>query len=124
MGDDVAMLRGLYLVPPGSYNVNINRSWWRRWRRVEQGGWLTVERAEDGLVSVMWTTDKDSHWPYGEWGCAKSVSLKADGTLVSYFESAVTMWLKWGYGGGGDAELRKAMDFCAWAHQRLCQGAP
>ena len=61
-----------------------------------------------------------THWPHGRWGCARSVTLGPDGALVAYFESALSMWIKWGYGRGGDAELHRAMDFAAWAHSRLC----
>lgn len=106
-------------VPPGCYDMNVPRPWWRLWQQAERGGWLTVERDKDGGTSVMWTTDRDTHWPYGPWGKARSVSIKPDGTLVAYFESALSMWIKWGYGRGGEPELSRAMDFAEWAHKRL-----
>lgn len=106
-------------VPPGSYKVNVNRPWWHLWKPSERGGWLTVERDMDGCTSVMWTTDKDSHQRHGRWGCARSISLTHDGTLVAYFESALSMWIKWGYGRGSEIELRRAMEFAAWAHRHL-----
>lgn len=112
-------LADLAQVLPGAYCVNVRRPWWRWWQPMERGGWLTVARDEDGGTSVMWTTDKDTHWPYGHGG-ARAMSFKPDGTLVAYFESALSMWIKWGYGRGGDAELRRALDFVAWAHSRLC----
>lgn len=106
-------------VPPGAYCVDVKRPWWHWWQPSERGGWLTVERWKDGSTSVMWTTDKDTHWRHGPWGCARSVTLGPDGALEAYFESALSMWIKWGYGRGGDAELRDALDFAAWAHRRL-----
>jgi hypothetical protein len=107
-------------VPPGGYCVDVKRPWWRWWQPAERGGWLTVEREKNGDTSVMWTTNKDTHWPHGRWGCARSVTLGPDGALVAYFEGALSMWIKWGYGRGGDAELHRAIDFAAWAHSRLC----
>jgi hypothetical protein len=68
----------------------------------------------------MWTTHKDTHYPLSRWGCARSVTLRPDGELVAYFESALTMWIKWGYGRGGEPELKRAMEFATWAHARLC----
>lgn len=118
--DGLGMLAQLASVPPGAYDVNVPRPWWRWCQPAECGGWLTVEREKNGDTSVMWTTDKDTHWPHGRWGCARSVTLGSDGALVAYFESALSMWIKWGYGRGGDAELRRALGFAAWAHSRLC----
>ena len=116
----LGMLADLARVPPGAYCVDVKRPWWRWLQPAERGGWLTVEHEKNGDTSVMWTTDKDTHWPHGRWGCARSVTLGPDGALVAYFESALSMWIKWGYGRGGDAELRRALDFAAWAHSRLC----
>lgn len=119
----LGMLADLARVQPGSYCVDVKRPWWR-WRQpLERGGWLTVERDKNGGTFVMWTTDKETHWPYGRWGCARAVTLRTDGGMVAYFESALSMWIKWGYGRGGDAELRRAINFAAWAHSRLC-GTP
>lgn len=114
------MLAELVSVPPGVYCVDVKRKWWRWWQPPERGGYLTVEREKNGGTSVMWTTDKDTHWPYGRWGCSRLVKLGPDGALVAYFESALSMWIKWGYGRGSDVELSRALDFAEWAHRRLC----
>jgi len=118
--EESRILAQLARVPPGAYDVNVRRSWWRWWQPKERGGWLTVSRDDEGRTDVMWTSEKDTHWPYGEFGCARSVMLGANGTLVAYFESALSMRIKWGYGRGDDAQLGRAMDFATWAHGRLC----
>lgn len=117
-----AIFTDLAGVKPGAYCVDVKRPLWRFWQPTERGGWLTVERERSG-TSVMWTTDKNSHWPIGRWGCARSVLLSDTGALLAYYESALTMWLKWGFGRGGSAELRRALDFAEWAHSRLCCAA-
>ena len=117
---ELGLLAELANILPGTYCVDVRRPWWRWWQAAERGGWLTVERNKTGHTSVMWTTDKDTHYPFGRWGRARSVTLTKNGDLVAYFESALSMWLKWGYGRGGDAEKRRALDFAEWAHSRLC----
>jgi hypothetical protein len=88
LSEGLGMLAELARVPPGAYCVAVKRPWWR-WRQpAERGGWLTVEREKNGGTSVMWTTDKDTHWPHGQCGCARSVLLRPDGALVAYLEPA------------------------------------
>jgi hypothetical protein len=117
--DHSQMLAELAGVAPGAYCVDSQRSWIRFWAAEGRCGWLTVTRDDNGNSSVMWTTNKDTHYPLGRWGCARSVTLRPDGVLVAYFESALTMWIKWGYGRGGEAEFNRAMEFATWAHARL-----
>lgn len=73
---------------------------------------------------MMWMTDRYSHFRYGDFGCACSISLKADGTLIAYLESHVTMCIVWGYGRGDEDDFRRAVDFANWAKSRLCGVAP
>lgn len=116
------MLAELASVKPGSYCMGVKRPWWRWWQPVQRGGWLTVDRYQNGNTSVMLTSGKGIHWPFEQWECAQSFVLRPDGELVAYLESALGMWIKWGFGYGDEAELRKALDFAAWAHGRLCSG--
>lgn len=106
-------------VKPGAYDLNIPHPWWRFKQQTERGGWLTVRRLDDGSTDVMWTTHSTYHWPHGRWGCARSLTIAKDGALIAYYESARSMWLKWGYGRGGESELQRAIDFGSWAQRRL-----
>lgn len=115
------MIAELSAVPPMVYDVNAPRSWWFPWRSRERGGWLTVTHDKEGTTSVMWTSEKDSHQPFD--GPALSVTINPSGELICYMESALSMWVKWGYGRGGDAELRRAVHFIRWAHIRLCSAS-
>ena len=85
---------------------------------LEKTGWLELTKKGDEY-SLMWTTAKTSHWPYGKYGPCLAVTFKADGDLLLYFESAITMWVKWGMGRGTDKELHKAVEYVKWAHRKL-----
>jgi hypothetical protein len=99
----------------GSYKVAASKPWWKWWLPCKRAGWLTLTKYSDGCASVLWTTDQHSHYPHGNCGPAKAVLLAANGDLIAYFESAISMWVKWGYGRGGDAELSRAIEFADWA---------
>lgn len=104
------MLSDLAGIPGGQYSV----PWWKS---LKYAGWLTVEREKDGNTSVMWTTSKDTHNPHA--GCARLVSIRPNGSLQVYCESAISMWIKWGYGRGNDDDLRTALEFAEWAQSYL-----
>ncbi len=117
------MLAELAKVPPGQYCIEEKRSGYHFWRRSERGGWLTVEAVENNNTSIMWTTHKDHHWRYEGNGPAMCVTISPAGVLAAYLESAITMWIKWGYGRGGEEELSRALTFAEWAHSKLVRTA-
>jgi hypothetical protein len=106
------MLSDLAGIPDGQYSV----SWWKS---LEYAGWLTIDREKDGNTSVMWTTGKDTHNPLA--GCSRLVRIRPNGSLQVYFESAITMWITWGYGRGNDDDLRTALEFAEWAQSYLIE---
>ena len=118
----LGMFRDLAGTPPGEYRVNQSRKWWKAWER-ERLGWLTVSRDGDGSTNVMWTTDRSTHWPFSKFGPALSLTITATGGITCYMESAISMWIKWGYGRGGESELQRAIDFGKWAHEKLTNHA-
>lgn len=110
------LLLDLLLIKEGCYDARKKRPWWHFWPTKCRGGWLTVECGSDGGKSIMWTTHKHTHHPYTP---ALSISISSDGRIKCYMESAISMWIKWGYGIGTNAELTKAINFAEWAHKRL-----
>lgn len=120
LAHDGDMLKALAAIQPGAYNVNVRRPWWRFWVPRERGGWITVSRGDCGGTQIMWTTGRDAHWPLGDYGPALCVTIAPGGQLKCYMESALSMLVMWGHGRGGEEELRKAMEFAAWVHSRLC----
>ena len=116
LDDAMPWLAELAAVSPGSYEI-VNS--WRsifKWKS-ERSGWLSVDLCKDGDISIMWTTDKDFH--YALFARAFSVTIKSDGRLVNYMESALSMWIKWGYERGGIEELQTALNTAKWMHSKL-----
>lgn len=119
-------LAELAAIPPGSYEAWTpdKRAGLWAWltKPAPRRGWLHVERDGDGASVVMWTTGKDDHNPLA--GPCEAITIKPGGELVSYMESALSMWLVWGHGRGSDNDLAKAMRFANWAHERLTTRHP
>jgi hypothetical protein len=105
----------------GDYEVTVPKTpWWKFFNvPTERAGWLSVTRGKNNNISIMWTTHKDHHWPMSTFGPALSITFTPDGTLVNYMESALSMWIKWGYGRGTEKEYNKAIEFINWIHQKL-----
>lgn len=68
-------------------------------------GWLSIERNNDETI-LFWTTGKDTHFMLDT---AYSINIKSDGMISIYMESAISMWIKWGYGRGTQIELKRAL---------------
>lgn len=113
-------LRELAAMPVGEYRIRRSIPWWKVWHPRQRLGWLTVERDSE-RTDVMWTTNRKTHDASG--GPALSLTVAPSGTLICYMESVLRFHIRWGYGQGGDAELRKAHEFARWAHEKLCCGA-
>lgn len=106
-------------MPPGSYKLKSQLPWYRRFLSNEKLGWLHVSvDNKDGDISVLWLTNRNSHLSLTN-DPALAITLRADGKLLSYYESALSMWLKWGYGIGSDIELIRAIRFSDWAQRKL-----
>ncbi len=106
-------------IPPGSYELKSELPWYRRFLSNEKLGWLHVSvDNKDGDISVLWLTNRNSHLSLTN-NPALAITLRADGKLLSYYESALSMWLKWGYGIGSDLDLIRAIRFSDWAQCKL-----
>lgn len=95
----------LSAIETGKYQV---APWWQFWKR---GGWIEVERVGKGETSLMWTSNRDYHLPLTP---ATAIDIDASGNMVAYYESAITMWLKWGYGKGGEIERQRGLREARW----------
>jgi hypothetical protein len=111
-------LSELEKIPDGCYNMGINRPWYLKlFPSKEREGWLTVSRPKPNTVSIMWTTDKDTHYPFTKFGKARDI-LITNGQIYLYFESALSMWIKYGCGRGGEKELNTAIKYAEWIYKR------
>ena len=113
-------LLDLAALPDGLYDMNQRHSWRRLWMRKGRGGWVTVDRRMDGKTSLMLTNGKHEQRGPG----ALSITITPQGQLVCYMESVIRLWIKWGWGRGGEAELRSALDYAKLLHSRLCCPEP
>lgn len=86
--------------------------------RATNGGFLTVAREKDEITSVAWTSGRDSHNPFK--GSSECVYI-SNREIVAYFVSALSVWLKWGYGRGKESDFEAAKSFASKAHNQLCR---
>ena len=112
------VLADLAVLPDGEYSMRVARPWWLFWKSRDREGWVSVAAEKDG-TALLWTTGRDEHFALTP---AFSLHIRIDGTLVCYMESAWSMWIKWGFGRGGDIELQRALANAKWIHSRLCGG--
>ena len=110
----------LLLVPVGIYHITTPEKFLWFFTRVSDQGWVEVSVEERGERSFLWTSNKDYHWRFGN-EPAKSITIDKSGTLICYMESAVSMWIKWGYDRGGEKELERANHFTRWVAYHLTQ---
>lgn len=110
----------LLLVPVGIYHIATPVKFLWFFTRVSDQGWVQVSVDERGERSFLWTSNKDYHWRFGN-EPAKSITIDKSGTLICYMESAVSMWIKWGYDRGGEKELERANHFTRWVAYHLIQ---
>lgn len=110
----------LLLVPVGIYHITTLVKFLWFFTRVSDQGWVQVSVDERGERSFLWTSNKDYHWRFGN-EPAKSITIDKSGTLICYMESAVSMWIKWGYDRGGEKELERANHFTRWVAYHLTQ---
>lgn len=110
----------LLLVPVGIYHVTTPVKFLWFFTRVSDQGWMQVSVDERGERSFLWTSNKDYHWRFGD-EPAKSITIDKSGTLICYMESAVSMWIKWGYDRGGEKELERANHFTRWVAYHLTE---
>lgn len=87
-------------------------AWWNPFSR---GGWLKVKRESD-CISVLWTSHKGYHLPI-PFGPATIIDVNLDGTLRSYYRTAITLWLKWP--GNNDKFLSEALEEARWMDKKL-----
>lgn len=108
----------LLLVPVGIYHITTSEKFlWFFTREIDQG-WVDVRVDESGERSFLWTSNKDYHWRFGN-EPAKSITINTNGRVVCYMESAISMWIKWGYGKGSEEELKRANHFAQWLAYHL-----
>jgi len=93
-----------------------------KWYQVRRrGGWLSVER-DEGTTTVMWTSGKTTHCPFA--GPAQCVDIDADGRLEAYYETTLSLWMKWGPGRGGAADHRRGLVTARWMEDILRGAVP
>lgn len=114
MTEDKCSLKPLTEVPVGKYPC---RKWWQFWKT---GGWLSVQIDDDcGTTSVYWTSDEDSHFQM-LFGPAFVVDVSKDGELTAFYETAITLWMRWGYGKRDPKQYERGMDIANSMMQILC----
>lgn len=113
-------MRELAALSAGEYQLFRRKPWWQMWRPRVLLGQLTVERDRRGHTTVMLTNLRKINHPIVSDPPARALTIKPCGTLFCYIESGKTNWVKWGYGLGGDEELRSALSFAKWVHGQLC----
>lgn len=112
-------------IKPGDYRISERKTYWKFFTKFVQLGWLSVTHEVSPItnqmrVGIMWTTDRYTHDPLTEMGPAKCIYLsRGTGELECYMESAIFMWIKWGYGRGGDEDLQRAIKFADWCKKYL-----
>lgn len=95
-------------VPVGKYKC---AKWYQLWKR---GGWLDVSKdARRDLTVIMWTSGKTDHDPLF-CGPATAVEIDKSGAMVGFYESALSMWLKWGYGRGKEQDRQRGLAEARW----------
>lgn len=107
------MSDGLYLlttIPAGSYKCS---KWFELWK---PRGWLAVERDGD-TTFVMWTSHKDYHCSF--YGKSIIVDVDKFGNLEAYYETAISLWLKWKKSDGANAMKEKALKRAKWMESVL-----
>lgn len=108
-----AWLKELHDIPTGSYKVkNGLLSLGKR------KGWLAVDHDAGGCTNIMWTTGRDTHQRL-DGRRAFSITVDPTGRLKSYFESAITMHMVWGYGRGKQNDLLRGLEAAWWMHHKL-----
>lgn len=55
--------------------------------------WIHIERNDDGTTDVLWTSGKDSHQAL--WRPAYSIGISTCGQVISLYQSALSMWMKY-----------------------------
>lgn len=55
--------------------------------------WIHIERNRDGTFDLMWTSSRDTHQPLK--GPAYSVGISDTGQVISLYQSAISMWMKY-----------------------------
>ena len=112
----------IYKLQQGSRHVITKNPWYHAlwFCRHKDCGWLHVDKDRRGHVNVMWTSDEDGHSMLC--GRARSITVDSGGKIVCYCESAISMWIKWGYGRGSEEDYENAVDFTKWVHGKLCGG--
>lgn len=114
------ILKALFDVPPGEYDLRhphpLKRFWQENFTN-KRTGWLTVSKNERGQTDIMWTT----HRTYHDALCGKAwnITISKDGDLVCFMESAISMWITWGYGRGTDEDYKRGMAVARWMHSKL-----
>lgn len=113
------LLLDLEKIPPECYNMKIKRPWYLKiFPSKEREGWLTVSKPKPNTISIMWTSNKDTHYSFTKWGKARDIWIE-NGKIYLYLESALSMWIKYGLGYGGEKELKTATEYAEWIHKRF-----
>lgn len=120
--EDQKILRDLLTVEVGHYDCRF--SLFKRIFSSSRQGWVTVENGKS-CKDFMWTTERDTHWSLTP---AFSIGIASDGSLHSFFESALTMHIKWHHVFHGSQDYRgtqeefeRAMARVRWLHHRLIE---
>ena len=99
---------------PGFYQVN---GWWKFWQRT---GWIKMERKPDA-IELMWTSSKYTHNLLC--GPAVVINIKLTGHLNVFMETAVTLWIKWGYDKQDPKEYARGVEEAEWMIEQLCNNS-
>ena len=101
------VLKRLAAIENGIYEV---RKPFLKWFTVNNG-WICVSRDKQGLTSLMWTSHEDHH-VIRLGAPSRIVDITPDGRLRGFYETALSLWLKWGYGQGTKKDYENGIKFC------------
>lgn len=98
----------------GSYQV---KGGWKFWNKT---GWIKLSRTPKG-IELMWSSGKDTHFMLS--GPAVIVEITFTGELQAFWESAITMWPKWGYGKTDPKEYARGLEEAKWMIDKVCNNS-
>lgn len=85
-------------------------------------GWVSVEKSiEDGIKVATLTKTSGKYHDDSFSGNAYILDIREDGTLSDFYETHLTLWLKWSISGSHSDinELKRAMEVAKYFHKVL-----
>jgi hypothetical protein len=114
--------KNLLDIPDGVYcwKKKVKYLWFlEKWKYY---GWIEVS-SRNNYKDFMWTSHKNSHWPYDGNGPAMNLTLdKNTGMIKFYMESAISMWIKWSIYKNDDTYLEKMQNYISKIEHFMLEG--